>query len=235
MLLVLNYHQLLSPANGERRLSGNFTVSQAQFEQQINWLCDHRFRFVSSPSELDFSGKNVLLTFDDGLESHFSMAIPLLEKRNIPALFFPVIDRIGKPGYMTWEQLRILSQSGRFTIGCHSYSHPKLTSLSNDLLLREINGAKLQLEEKLSVPILHFALPYGKHRPSLIELLLQNGFIHIYTTQSGYNEIAQQLVQRWNIKTSTNMRTFRRICTQKRFVSGTELLKNWSRLWKFAT
>ena len=68
----------------------------------------------------------LLLTIDDGFESFYSNAWPILKKRKIPFILFVSTREVGKHGYMTWEQIREIESSGFATIGNHSHSHEYL-------------------------------------------------------------------------------------------------------------
>lgn len=85
---VLGYHDL--------REKGEFAswmrVGANEFEKQLVEL--KKFCVFIEPDD-QFGGKkalkdhlNLLVTFDDGFSSNFRLALPILKKHNIPALFF---------------------------------------------------------------------------------------------------------------------------------------------------
>jgi peptidoglycan/xylan/chitin deacetylase (PgdA/CDA1 family) len=69
--------------------------------------------------------KLVVLTFDDSVKSHFTVARPLLLKYGFGATFF-ITEGFGftthKDRYMTWEEIARLDADG-FEIGNHTRSH----------------------------------------------------------------------------------------------------------------
>jgi len=64
---------------------------------------------------------------------------------------------------MSWEQVVSLANHPLCTIGGHTISHPALSKLSMDEVLREIGEGKKRIEQKISQPISFFAYPYGTH------------------------------------------------------------------------
>jgi peptidoglycan/xylan/chitin deacetylase (PgdA/CDA1 family) len=72
----------------------------------------------------------VVLTFDDSVKSHATVAAPILELYGFGATFF-VTEGFNFPtnkrDYMTWEEIRELHQQG-FEIGNHTRDHMGLTA-----------------------------------------------------------------------------------------------------------
>src|SRR5512138_601475 len=69
--------------------------------------------------------KLVVLTFDDSVASHYTVARPLLKQYGFGASFFITEGfsfRTNKKDYMTWEQIAELHRDG-FEIGNHSRDH----------------------------------------------------------------------------------------------------------------
>ena len=74
----------------------------------------------------------VVLTFDDSVRSHFTVARPLLKKLGFHATFFITegFDFLtNKQDYMTWEEIRQLHDDG-FEIGNHTRDHMGITAKS---------------------------------------------------------------------------------------------------------
>ena len=97
--------------------------------------------------------KPVIICFDDGPETQYTYALPLLKKYSYIATFFVFTNAIGRPNYLSWDQVLDLSAQG-MQIGCHSRFHPYLTRISSEKTLwDEIAGAKERLEAHLGKPV----------------------------------------------------------------------------------
>ena len=67
----------------------------------------------------------VVLTFDDSVRSHFTVVRPILLDYGFGATFFITEGfdfKTNKQDYMTWEQIRSLSDDG-FDVGNHTKGH----------------------------------------------------------------------------------------------------------------
>ena len=58
-----------------------------------------------------------IVTFDDANESVYTKAYPFLKNNNIPFIVFITKELIGKPNFLTREQVIILSKDSHCTIG----------------------------------------------------------------------------------------------------------------------
>ncbi len=92
MLLAVGYHYVRESANYPH--PAIYPVRPAQLEAQLGELGRH-FAFVSGDAILEavHSGKPLppracLITFDDGLRCQYENALPVLDRLNVPALFF---------------------------------------------------------------------------------------------------------------------------------------------------
>ncbi len=173
-----------------------FTISPAQFERQLLFLKERGYT-VASQEDIVHARQTghthvenpVLLTFDDGYEDNFTHLFPLLKKYQAHALIFLVTERVGTPGYLTWEQIGQMHASGLVAFGSHSCTHRRLRSLSDEDIAQEITQSKQILEEKLGCPVLSFCYPFGaggfdkRVRPQV----LKAGYILDFSTKKGIN------------------------------------------------
>ncbi len=182
---ILMYHHVeprpLDPAPVH---TGGY-LGRSEFAGQLDWLQAHRIETVTlaralrawrSGSDPAASGRQVVLTFDDGCKCFLEHALPELERRGMTATLFAVTDELG--GSNRWDQecgerpeelldaseLRTLAAEG-FEIGCHSASHLDLGQAAPDALDREIRDAKQALESAVGDPVETFCYPYGHFGP----------------------------------------------------------------------
>lgn len=151
-------------------------------------LCDLEKAMASEPSETNLA----CVTFDDGYQDNYEVALPILERAGIKGTFFIATDFLGKefPTYagecsmMTPAHVRELSALGH-EIGAHTLSHPKLTGIPLDTARSEIEGSKRLLEGLVGKEIVSFAYPKGDHNQAIKGLIGSLGFRLAVTVQEG--------------------------------------------------
>ncbi len=89
-----------------------------------------------------------------------------------------------------WHELEELLNSKMITIGSHTLSHAILTVENEQRQVREISESKKILEEKLRVPIRHFAYPNGSFDSATEELVKNAGYRSACTCMHGVNNKA---------------------------------------------
>lgn len=106
------------------------------------------------------------ITFDDGLTSVYSLALPELEKIGATATVFVISDLIGKEfidhPVMDERMLRYLI-SRDWQIGSHTQTHPDLFDLTNVEVDAEFKGSKKRLEAITSTKVDSMSYPYGHY------------------------------------------------------------------------
>ena len=171
---VLAYHKVTG-----FELGGTW-VPPERFERQIDALLDAGFRFIDETAFLDAldgrrepSGREVLLTFDDGYRVLLDRAIPALESREIPALIFLLSAFAGArntwelnlPGrrfmHLGWDEIGDLARRG-FAFGSHARTHRDLTRLSPEDLRAELEDSKKEIESRLAAPVRSLSYPFGR-------------------------------------------------------------------------
>ncbi len=142
----------------------------------------------------DLPERAVVVTFDDGYRDNFEVALPLLLKYRVPATIYVVtgyIDgevELAEPPHfspLSWEQMIQMQHTGLVTFGAHGRTHRILSTLSQLEWGCEIADSKRMLEERLGIPIRHFAYPNGRGKdiPRGAGRLLQgSGFVSACST-----------------------------------------------------
>lgn len=130
--------------------------------------------------------RTVVLTFDDGYASHLDLAASLLRRYRFTATFFITVDRIGRSGYLNWDQLRRLVFLG-MEIGAHGLTHRPLTSLSPEELGHELSSSKRLLEDRLGVPVRALAAPGGFWNSQVAAAAREAGYDAVWVSRIGTN------------------------------------------------
>jgi len=114
---------------------------------------------ISKPNKV----KKILLTIDDGFQSFYDNAWPVLKTKNIPFILFISTIYVGKKGYMNWEQIKEVEESGLGIIGNHSHTHEYLVDQTNNQIINDINRAIELFEKKLGYSPKYFSYPFGEY------------------------------------------------------------------------
>ncbi|QOD38805.1 polysaccharide deacetylase family protein [Candidatus Wolbachia massiliensis] len=115
---------------------------------------------------LSNDNKFVALTFDDGPSNNRANdIINVLESHKAKATFFLLGERINKK---TSEIVKKIYKAGH-ELGNHSWSHKKLTSLSSEEQLQELEKTNIAIRNATEQNVKWFRPPYGCHDDNLIE------------------------------------------------------------------
>jgi hypothetical protein len=142
----------------------------------------HRPRADEAPT--GFRRGLMTITFDDGYESQYRIALPLLQKHGLPATFYLTSSFLDTPRYMSTRQALAVKEKGH-EIGSHTVTHPHLTTLSAAAIEYETEKSKDALEE-LFGPINAFASPFGEYDNRVLEKLGSHYSSH-RTVNDGFN------------------------------------------------
>ncbi len=177
-VVVLLYHRISSEKVGTPL--DKFTVSEARFRKQIEFIERLGYRFIS-PNEVETAGdKSVLITFDDGYRDNL-IAARVLKEHGITGLFFIssayVGGKFGGVEMLREEDIRSLVDMGMY-IGSHSHHHLKLGELPLEVVTSEVLRSKEYLDCFFDVK--DFAYPYGNRSEHVVGVLRRAGFLRGY-------------------------------------------------------
>jgi peptidoglycan/xylan/chitin deacetylase (PgdA/CDA1 family) len=103
----------------------------------------------------------VVLTFDDGGISFYTVVADALEAHGFRAYCFVTTDFIGQPRFLSAAQLRDLDSRGHI-IGTHSASHPaRFSALDAEAMRREWSKSRRILEDLLGHSVACGSVPGG--------------------------------------------------------------------------
>jgi peptidoglycan/xylan/chitin deacetylase (PgdA/CDA1 family) len=194
-ILILMYHKLTDNAPADE-----YDRNTADFENDLIYLRDNNYQVISmddlpgiSAGTMILESDAVIITFDDGYESNYSMAYPLLSSYGMPATFFLVTEWIGTEGFMTWSEVWTMSQDedsgGRtpFVMGSHTSSHPYLEESEPDFpshedwlnfLNTELGDSGTWITDVTGQATIFMSLPYGDgvNNEDIINAAKANGY-----------------------------------------------------------
>lgn len=186
-LAVLMYHYFYDESAGETAKNSNW-MSIAKFEEQLNYLKENNYYYPTWQEVADFAdGKidlpenSIVITMDDGHKSVFNLAIPMLDKYNIPATAFVITSKFDTNNLEKYMDSTIDFEShtnnmhrGGGTIG-HGGIFPALSLEDGVADLKESI-------EKLGGNSGALAYPYGDCTERTMQAAEQAGFKVAFTT-----------------------------------------------------
>ena len=164
---ILCYHNIRDfkpSASGDVKV---YTVKAPAFAEQMKALADAGYQTILPEqlyNYLVFDGplpaKPILITFDDTREEQFSIGAAEMKKYGFKGVFFVMTVSINRPGYMSKEQIKSLSDSGNI-VAAHTWDHHMVTKYTGDNWNLQLVKPKAKLEEIIGKPISDFAYPFG--------------------------------------------------------------------------
>jgi peptidoglycan/xylan/chitin deacetylase (PgdA/CDA1 family) len=102
---VVNYHRILPLDEITSYCRPQMALAEPLFEAQLDLIARRRgFTRIDRVRDRMSNGK-VAITFDDGYEDNFRVALPILQRFSTPACIFVVTNLIGRPDALWWDRL----------------------------------------------------------------------------------------------------------------------------------
>ncbi|MEA4924464.1 MAG: polysaccharide deacetylase family protein [Syntrophomonadaceae bacterium] len=171
---ILMYHEI---ATGPDCL----WVSTPDFYEQMKYLNDNGYQTITLSQAVELlsghydTSRKVVLTFDDGYDTFYTNAWPILQEFNQQATIFIISELVGKPGYMSWEQIKVLADNN-IEIGGHTKTHPLLPTLTPAQSAEEISGAKQAMDTRLGLTTTMFCYPTGQYNREIEQQVKTAGY-----------------------------------------------------------
>jgi peptidoglycan/xylan/chitin deacetylase (PgdA/CDA1 family) len=216
---ILVYHQLTATR------ATKMAVLQTDFELQMAYL--KRYRYEVIPLEqladfLDFKAqvpeRAVVITFDDGWRSTYTIALPILRKYGYPATLFVTNDLIeSDPKALSWKQVKALENSGVFDVQCHTQTHSNLADpAGRDLkaylafLREELIVSRAELRKRIGKSCSFLAYPYGAQNHLVVAMAQKAGYRAGFTVERGANPffVSDYRVLRSQVYGDTDLQQF---------------------------
>jgi peptidoglycan/xylan/chitin deacetylase (PgdA/CDA1 family) len=167
---VLMYHYLeIHPQLRVGSSAKQLTLSALKFEQEMDYLAANGYHPVTLARINDavagsapLPSKPIAITFDDGGLDNYTTAFPILQRHRFVATFFVITAVVGKPGCMSWAQLRVLSRAG-MAIESHTVHHDDLRFLGDAKLQAELAESRQAIRSHMGLDARFLAYPYGDY------------------------------------------------------------------------
>ncbi len=197
---VLCYHQIRDWKPTDSKTAKDYIIPVDAFKQHIKMLHDSGYHTILPDQLYDYltrgaslPSKPIMLTFDDTDLDQFTIAAPELKKYGYKAVYFIMTVSLGRPRYMTEQQVKQLSDAGN-VIGSHTWDHHRFDKLSHNSTLKiigfkgkiinrpvddwvtQLDKPTKKLEEITGKPIKYFAFPFGIWNAQNLPELHKRGF-----------------------------------------------------------
>jgi peptidoglycan/xylan/chitin deacetylase (PgdA/CDA1 family) len=196
------YHRLvgadhdLAPAGTEHI----FSIPADRFESQLRALQAAGWSFVSLSDAIEIirgrrrlAGPSILVSFDDGCQSIYHHALPVLESLRIPAVVFVTTDPSSPVFHdprrqdprLSESQLRDMIERG-IAIGSHGVSHRPLSGLDGAQIRSELSESRSLLESICGAPVTAFAIPGNWYDARVLAAARAAGYTSVWTSDPGF-------------------------------------------------
>jgi len=218
-----------------------------KFESLLNLFSKRNIKITTVKNSSTIKENDTLtLTFDDGLESVYTNALPILEKFGYKATIFCVPGYSGKKAdwdiysgnaHLTENMIFELSKLGH-EIGSHTVSHACLPYLNDTDLIYELKKSKEILENITGQEVTSISFPHGSWNTRVWRSAQKAGY-RKGTVYRKYSKIPQDLLPVYGVyKFDQPADIFERIFAPKFSISLTTaiLMSQFARgtqIWKF--
>ncbi|MHB1268695.1 MAG: polysaccharide deacetylase family protein [Acidithiobacillus ferriphilus] len=174
------------------------TVRTEVFEAQIEYLKRHGYQIVPLREVVAYirgvgpppPPHSVVITADDGHQSVYTDMFPLVQRYHIPVTLFIYPSAISRASYaLTWDELRIMHDSGLVDIQSHTYWHPNFKIEKKRLapqayekfVAMQLEKSRAKLDQELGIKVDMLAWPFGIYDEDLIRSAVAAGYIAAFT------------------------------------------------------
>lgn len=203
---VLCYHHIVSDEEAAET-KNEAVISVSEFEEQMKYLYDHGY-YTANLTDMEnflYSKKQlpehtVLITFDDGYESNYTYAYPILSKYGFRAVIFLIggaiedssADSAAIPK-LSVDEMREMSESGLIEFGSHTFGahymvdkKSAFVEMNKDEVAKDFENMK-DFFEKIGAPkVLSMAYPYGQYNDKIVTSAVIEGYKLGFTVTSGF-------------------------------------------------
>lgn len=190
---ILMYHHIQPYDIAKKDKHTTLTVTPEYFEEHLKYLVSSGYTTVSVDqlaqaliTHQRLPSKTVVITMDDGYQDIYTNAYPLIQKYRVTVNLMIPTGLIGNFGFLSWDNLREMVNSGLVNAYDHTWSHLSLGSAPREKIQYEVVTAKKQLEDNLGRKVDIFAYPYGSENQTVMDILRANGFVAAVSTIPGF-------------------------------------------------
>jgi peptidoglycan/xylan/chitin deacetylase (PgdA/CDA1 family) len=183
---VLCYHHIRGLRGRETSRMLEYIVPEQNFKDQMQSLADSGYHTIT-PDEYEaylatgapLPSKPIMITYDDTDLEQYTVALPEMEKHGFKGVYFIMTISIGRPRYMSKEQIKDLSDKGH-VIASHTWDHHNVKTYTDADWDVQFLKTREKLETITGKPVRHFAYPFGLWNSAAIPELKKRGYASAY-------------------------------------------------------
>ena len=211
---ILMYHHITEDASA----CNSITITRERLREDLTYLKEHGYTALL-PADLlrihageqPMPERPVCITFDDGYESNYTLAYPLLRETGMRAVISVIAgnllqdgaERHGSAPPLTWGECREMYESGLVDIGLHTYAlhnndtggaphpdgHDGIQRLKGETHAEydarvggDLHRGVSLIEERVGNDCVYFSFPFGAGDPWFGALQSREGLLVTTTT-----------------------------------------------------
>jgi hypothetical protein len=191
---ILMYH-VVGPTPSGAALPGLY-VGRRDFAAQLRWLArsgyypvtlDAVYRYWHGLEELP--KRPIVLSFDDGYRQQFTIAGPLLERHDWPAVLNLEYAHLVHQD-LTGPMIRRMLSDG-WELASHTMTHPDLTKGRAVEASVELTRSRQLLRRRFGMPVHFFCYPGGKFDARVVRAVRAAGYLGATTILFGLAQPTQ--------------------------------------------
>lgn len=218
-LPIIMYHQISRKTDN----LGKYIISREQLIADLDYINDLGYTTVTVHDLIDYVNgkadlpeKPIMITFDDGHETAYTIVYPLLKERQMCAvvsvigyladLYTEIEDHNDSYSYLTWEEIAELSETPEIEIQNHSYNmhtiekggRRGIAQVSTeskeeyfDAISDDVGKMQIALMKKGKTKATTMVYPFGSHTDLTLEICESLGFECTMTCEERLNSITK--------------------------------------------
>ncbi len=170
------------------------------FTKHINLIKAGNFKFIKAEDfenhiNLKNTERKILLTIDDGFESFYLNAWPILKAEKIPFILFVSTREVGANNYMNWDQIREIAKEDFVHIGNHSHTHEYLIDRTKKEIEEDIKKSMAIFKKELGFNSPFFSYPFGEYSLEFKKIIKDLNFKYAFGQHSGVADESKDLFE----------------------------------------
>ena len=183
-LISLMYHRF------EENKYPSTNIKINDFKEHIKIIEQNGIKFINPKNfkdeiENNKNQRKILLTIDDGFSSFYNNAWPILKQKKIPFILFVSTREVGAYNYMSWDQIREISNENFVEIGNHSHTHEYLVDENENVIKDDIQKSITIFKEQMGRNSNFFSYPFGEYSLKFKDIIQSLGFKYAFGQHSG--------------------------------------------------